>query len=214
MALHVSVNPSFPEDRVLVLAAEVLQAGGVVVYPTETVYGLGANVWNPAAVQKVHALKRRREQKPVLVLVNSMDQVRGLTEEILPSGAILMREFWPGPLTLVFSGGQQVIPELMEGKGTIGIRISSHPVCQKLTAVCGYPVTSTSANLEGEPTPATVEEIEVALGPGVDLYLDAGPLPPSRPSTVVDVTASPPRLIRDGAIPFERLARVLPELVR
>lgn len=213
MALHMKVTPEAPEDRVMVLAAEVLQAGGVIVYPTETLYGLGANAWNPAAVRKVQGLKRRPDNKPILVIVANEDAVRGLAVDISDGARSLMRAFWPGPLTLVFTAAPGISPELTQGTGTIGIRIPSSPLCRALTSLCGYPVTSTSANVSGGPAPQSIRGIESALGPGVDFYLDGGTLPPSLPSTVVDVSGDRPRLIRAGAVPTDRISAVIPELL-
>ena len=212
MALHMRVNPAAPEERAMVLAAEVLQAGGVIVYPTETLYGLGANAWNADAIRKIHLLKRRTENKPILVIVPSEETVRGLAVDITPAARSLMHAFWPGPLTLVFAAAQEVSPELTQGRGTIGIRVPSSPLCRALSTLCGYPITSTSANLSGKPIPQSVAGIESALGPGVDLYLDAGPLPASHPSTVIDVSARRPRLLRAGAIPTDRITAIVPDL--
>ncbi|MEW6510587.1 MAG: L-threonylcarbamoyladenylate synthase [Bacteroidota bacterium] len=214
MALHMKVNPQDPEDRVLVLAAEVLQAGGIVVYPTETLYGIGANAWNAQAVRKVRALKGRGQDKPILVVVHDLDMVRGLTTEISLEAQVLMRALWPGPLTLVFPAAHDVPVELTAGTGTIGIRIPSSAMSVSLARFCGYPLTSTSANPSGDTSHSTIAQIEAALGPGVDLYLDAGLLPPSPPSTVVDVSVSPPRLLREGAVPKERVITLVPSLQR
>jgi L-threonylcarbamoyladenylate synthase len=207
------VNPTAPEDRVLVLAAEVLQAGGIVVYPTETLYGIGANAWNPEAIAKIHRLKRRRENKPILVLVATEEAIRGLVVDISPSARTLMKEYWPGPLTIVFAAAPDVPAGLTQGTGTIGIRIPSSGLCRSLVQLCGCPVTSTSANVSGGNSPQSVAGIETALGAGVDLYLDGGMLPPSLPSTVVDVSGSRPRLIRAGAIAAERLKQTLPDII-
>ncbi len=213
MALHMKVTPAAPEDRAMVLAAEVLQAGGVIVYPTETLYGLGANAWNPVAIRKVHDLKRRPDNKPILVIVASDEAVRGLAVEISTAAHALMKAFWPGPLTLVFTAAPGVSDGLTQGTGTIGIRIPSSPLCRALATLCGYPVTSTSANVSGGSAPQSVQEVETALGPGVDLYLDAGTLPPSLPSTIVDVSEERPRLIRAGAVPTDRIKTIIPELL-
>jgi len=213
MALHMKVDPHVPEDRSLVLAAEVIQAGGVVVYPTETVYGLGANAWNRDAVKRIQAIKRRPENKPVLVIVHSDESVRRLTVAISGAAEALMSAFWPGPLTLVFRAARDVPEELTLGTGTIGIRIPSLPLCLRLAELCGLPITSTSANAAGAPVPPTVAEIESALAPGVDLFLDAGVLPARPPSTVVDVSGPIPRLLRQGAVPKERIAMIVPELL-
>jgi len=213
MALHMNVDPDAPADRAMVLAAEVLQAGGLVVYPTETLYGLGANAWNGDAVRRIQLLKRRPDNKPILVIVASEESVRGLALEISPVAQLLMRAFWPGPLTLVFAAAPGVSDGLTQGTGTIGIRIPSSPLCRALATLCGCPVTSTSANVSGGSAPQSVQGIESDLGPGVDLYLDGGTLPARLPSTVVDVSAGRPRLIRAGAVPTDRITSIVPDLL-
>lgn len=214
MALHMNVDPWAPDDRALVLAAEVLQAGGVVVYPTETVYGLGASAWNPDAVRRIQIIKRRQENKPILVLVHAEEAVFGLAAEVTDAGRALMRAFWPGPLTLVFTAAPHVPAELTLGLGTIGVRIPDHPLCRRLAALCGYPITSTSANVSGTPVPSTIAAIESELGPGVDLYLDAGLLPTVLPSTVVDVSGPRPILVREGVLTFHQLTAIVPDIIR
>jgi L-threonylcarbamoyladenylate synthase len=214
MALNLKVDALEPADRVLLLAAEVVQAGGVVVYPTETLYGLGANAWNPEAVERVHALKKRKEGKPVLVIVHSAGAVPGLTDDITEAGRILMESFWPGPLTLLFRSGAHVPRAVTGDSGKIGIRVPSSRLCVRLCELSGCPLISTSANISGEPVPGSVPEIERALGPGVDLFIDGGVLPPGLPSTVVDVTGRAPRLVREGRISCEDLKRIVPTITR
>jgi L-threonylcarbamoyladenylate synthase len=213
MALTLSIDPVNPEDRVLVLAAEVIQAGGVIVYPTDTMYGIGANALNPEAITKVRAVKRRADQKPILVLVSGAAEVKDLTPEITPTAQLLMDSFWPGPLTLVFAAADVIPSVLRSGGNTIGIRVPSNPLCLRLLRLCGRPITSTSANLSGEMTGTTVAEIRKSLAAGVDLYLDAGVLPESKPSTVVDVSVTPPRLLRAGVIDVDRLRAIVHDLV-
>jgi L-threonylcarbamoyladenylate synthase len=213
MALTLSVDPVNPEDRTLVLAAEVIQAGGVIVYPTDTMYGIGANALNPEAIAKVHAIKRRTDVKPILVLVASPAAVKDLVLEMTPTAHLLMDAFWPGPLTLVFAAADAIPSVLRSAGNTIGIRVPSNPLCLKLLRLCGCPITSTSANLSGEGTRTKVGEIRKTLGAGVDLYLDAGPLPESKPSTVLDVSVTPPRLLRAGAVDEDRLRTIVHDLV-
>jgi L-threonylcarbamoyladenylate synthase len=213
MALTLAVDREHPADRPLVLAAEVIQAGGVIVYPTETVYGIGANAWDGTAIAKVRALKRRTDQKPILVIVGSRDQLVTVVDGITPLAERCMDAFWPGPLTLVFKASHRVPDLLSRGTGTIGVRIPSSPVCLRLLELAGCPLTSTSANLTGMPTLQTVNEIQKVIPLGIDLVLDAGALPPSEPSTVLDVTGTQPRLLRAGAVSEARLREVVPTLL-
>ncbi len=214
MALHLSVDPVRPQDGSLVLAAEVIQAGGIVVYPTETLYGIGANAWNPKAVKRVQEIKKREEPKPILVLVQSIEEAAGLSQEILPGARAFMDAFWPGPLTLVLKAANGLPEELTRGRGTIGVRIPSSTVSLRLLALCGCPITSTSANVSGAPAPGTIEKIERDLGPGIDLFLDAGVIPVRKPSTVLDVSGTRPRLLREGEIPYSQLLTISPTIDR
>lgn len=213
MALHMAVDTNSPADRAMVLAAEVLKAGGVVVYPTETLYGLGVNAWSPNALTRVRAIKRRDDARPILVLVHDEHALLGLIDGIPDPARALMSRFWPGPLTIVFPAAAHLPPELTSGRGSIGVRISSSPLCRRLTALCGSPITSTSANISGSPAPRSVVDIERALGPGVDLYLDAGTIAAGLPSTVIDVTGPHPLLIREGAIPLAELRPLVPDIL-
>lgn len=212
MALTLSVKLKDPEDKPLILAAEVIQAGGIIVYPTETLYGIGCSAMHRRALQRVQNLKKRAEPKPILVLVRSSEDVRQLVREIPESAGVLMKAFWPGPLTIVFPASPSVPRELTQGKGTIGIRIPSCAVCLRLLEFAGVPITSTSANLSGDSPLDTIEAMRSVLTPGIDLYLDAGTLPPSKPSTVVDVTGPSPRLLREGAIAADALQAYLPAI--
>jgi L-threonylcarbamoyladenylate synthase len=212
MAMTMAVSLVRPEDKPLVLAAEVIQAGGVIVYPTETLYGIGSNAWDGSAIAKIRALKYRTEQKPILVIARSQDQVRLLAEEISPLAQRFIDAFWPGPLTLVFKASKQVPDLLSRGTGTIGVRIPSSAVCLRLLELAGCPLTSSSANLSGQPPLMTVGEIQRAIPKGIDLFLDGGQLPPSRPSTVLDVTGDVARILRKGAISEGRLRVIDPQM--
>jgi len=214
MALRLTVDIHAPADRVLMLAAEVIQAGGVVVYPTDTLYGLGANAWNPDAVGRLHDVKRRGEPKPTLVLVHDAAEVEALTDEVTDAARALMSSFWPGPLTILFRAAPHVVPALSAASGKIGIRLPASAFCTRLCALAGCPVTSTSANISGSAALRTVAEIERAVGPSVDLYIDGGTLDASLPSTVVDASTAVPRLVREGAVPGDRLRQIIPSLIR
>lgn len=213
MSLVLKVDAAQPEDKPMVLAAEVIQAGGVIVYPTETLYGIGANAWDGVAIAKVRAIKQREGQKPILVVIKDNEQLASLTNEVSNEAQALIARFWPGPLTMVFTATKQVPDLLSQGSGTIGVRIPSSPFCLRLLALCGCPLTSTSANLSGGPILHSVMEIRRAIPRGVDLFLDAGELRPTLPSTVLDVTVSPPRILRSGAVPLADLRKVIPAIV-
>ena len=214
MALRVTVDPHHPDDRTLVLAAEVVQAGGVIVYPTETLYGLGANALSPAAVVKVHAAKGREPGKPMLLLVPDIESVIPLVTEVSHIALALMESFWPGPLTIVLPVSSRV-PREVVGEGTsVGLRVPSSNLCLRLLRLAGNPLVSTSANKPGGAPLRSVDAIQGVLVRGVDLFLDAGELPERKPSTVVDLSQDPPRLVREGMIEASAIQEVVARLQR
>jgi len=212
MALRVTVDPGQPDDRSLVLAAEVVQAGGVIVYPTETLYGIGSDALNPEAVQKVHKVKGRSPEKPMLVLVPARESLLPLVREIPRAADVLMESFWPGPLTLVFPISSRVPPALVGASTSLGIRVPSSELCLRLLRLAGTPLVSTSANPPGKPPLRSVDSMQTLLAHGIDLFLDAGELPDNKPSTVVDVSQTPPRLIREGMIGKSALRAIVADL--
>ena len=212
MALRVTVDPHEPDDRSLVLAAEVVQAGGVIVYPTETLYGIGSDALNPEAVGKVHMAKGRSPGKPMLVLVPDRESLFPLVREIPRAAGALMEAFWPGPLTLVFPVSSRVPPALVGTSASLGIRVPSSKLCLRLLRLAGTPLVSTSANPPGKPPLRSVDAMQSLLAHGIDLFLDAGELPANKPSTVVDLSEDPPRLIREGMIEVRALREVVADL--
>ncbi|NNF14723.1 MAG: threonylcarbamoyl-AMP synthase [Gemmatimonadetes bacterium] len=197
----------------LTLAVEHLQAGGLLAYPTETVYGLGGPC-TPEAVDAVRRLKGRAEGKPLLALVPSADGASGLvwTDEARELAGL----FWPGSVTLVLDDPQGTFPAgVRSARGTVGVRVSPHPLVAALLAGYGRPLTSTSLNAPGEAPVSSGGEARELLGRlGADgvLLLDVGTLPESAPSTVVDCSGPTPVVLREGAIPTDRLRCVIPEI--
>jgi len=189
----------------------VVRRGGVIAFPTETFYGLGVDPLNVQAVQRLYALKGRSPQtSPILVLIRSRHELLALVSEITPAAERLMQACWPGPLTLVFRAAVAVPLVLTAGTGTIGVRYSAHPVVEQVLEVTGGPLTGTSANRTGQPPATTAAEVEHAFGAVVDLIVNGGPTPGGLPSTVVDTTVSPPRLIREGCVTQAALRAILP----
>lgn len=186
-------------------AARVISSGGLVVYPTETVYGIGADARNANAIRRIPRTKGRDDRKPILVLVGSREAVTEFASAVPGAAEELMRVFWPGPLTLVLPARADVAEVLTGGSGTIGLRWSPNPVCRELILRSGKAITSTSANRTGEPTPGAVSDIARQLGDGIDLYLDAGPLDGGLPSTVVDLSGPVARVLREGPISAREL---------
>jgi L-threonylcarbamoyladenylate synthase len=211
MSESVAVDVNYPDASVLKRAADVIRSGGLIVYPTETLYGIGADATNASAIRKVHKAKQRQEAKPILVIVDSQEMLHELVDTVSEPAKRLMERFWPGPLTLVFRASSLVPNELTQGGRTIGVRIPSSNLCLKLLAETRVPLTSTSANVSGEAPERTVEQIRRHLS-GIDLYLDAGELPESLPSTVVNVSFVVPRVLRIGIIRPAQLRQVVPDI--
>ena len=190
---------------------DVVRGGGVIAFPTETFYGLGVDPFNVQAVRRLYDLKGRSPQtSPILVLIRSRDELQALVSEITPAAERLMQGCWPGPLTLVFRAAAAVPAGLTAGTGTIGVRLPAYPDVQRVLEVVGGPLTGTSANRTGQPPTTTADEVERAFGTEVDLVVNGGPTPGGLPSTVVDTTVRPPRLIREGCVSQAALRAVLP----
>ena len=202
------VNPERPEPERIRTAAKIIREGGLVVYPTETVYGLGANARSDEAVARVFRVKVRALEDPIPVAVSSIEMAREVSE-IGPTAERLAGRFLPGPLTLILPA-KPTISELVTAKtGKVGIRIPDHRVAHELIELFGAPITSTSANLSGKPAPSTAREALEQLGNRVDAVFDSGRCAYARPSTVVDLTLHPPRVLREGPIGTEEIKRVL-----
>ena len=196
----VRIDPSHPE-KAFSRCRDVLHAGGVIVYPTDTLYGLGADPKNPDAVRKLFTIKCRQADQPILLLIKDANEVRDWAADITPRAEELMKKFWPGPLTLVFKARPEVMAELTGGAGTIGLRVPGNTLTRQLLASLGIALTGTSANITGKPGPRTAQEAAEGIGEMVDMVLDGGGTEGGDPSTVVDVSADEPKVIREGAIP-------------
>jgi len=182
-----------------VKAANVLNAGGVIVYPTETLYGLGALASKSEAVERIFNIKGRPQGKPIPLLVKNKDMVSQIAEDTRLFGP-LSEQFWPGRLTLILKQTSP-LPELITcGTGKIALRISSHPFLQKLFDIIEEPLTSTSANLSGDQNLLDYRELFETFDGKVDLIVDSGNIPESRGSTIIDLTLDPPQILREGDI--------------
>ncbi len=189
-------------------AVRCLRAGGVVAFPTDTLYGLGADVFNPVALDKVFAVKGRSSGLALPVLIESWEQLDRLTSNVPAKARVLADAFWPGPLTLVMNKASEVPDRLTAGAPTVAVRLPGHPVARAILQRFGGPITGTSANLSGEPDPMTLAELKGLLGDSVDYIMTCGPAPQGIASTIVDITTEPPTLIREGAIPFRKIAEI------
>ncbi len=195
----IAIDPARPEQA-FSRCRQIVSSGGVIIYPTDTFYGLGADPGNRDAVQRLFALKGRKGDQPILLLIADASAVGQWAAEIPSRAESLMKRFWPGPLTLVFKARSGIIPDLTANTGTIGLRVPGNPLTRDLLRYLGCALTGTSANRSGGPEPRTAEEA-AALADLVDAILDGGPSAGDKPSTVVDVSAGGVRLIREGAIP-------------
>ena len=194
-----------------------LQAGGVLAYPTETVYGFGGAV-DYDSVERLVKLKRRPSAKPFLLLISASDMLTRLGLHLTSSAARIAARHWPGPVTLVLPGGERRVPDRLRGpEGGIAVRWTPHPGLTRLIHAYGDPITSTSANLPGVPPAMSATEIlqqwSDAVTRGKIRVLDGGRLQPSSPSTVIDCTGQRPRVIRPGAIPAAMLRESAPDLI-
>ena len=186
----------------------ILRRGGVVAYPTDTLYGLGADITQPGAVEQVFEIKDRPQGMPLPVLLPDPDSLSMVSDDIPPLAWTLAHRFWPGPLTLVVPRAS-CVPAVIAARGwTVAVRVPDHPVPRELSRLLGSPITGTSANWSGGPSPHTAEEVRRQLGDRVDLIIEGGPPPVGRASTVLDITQSPPRILRLGAISWEDLSAV------
>lgn len=194
-------------DATLPQVQQVLAAHGVIALPTETYYGLAVRPTDEAALRRLAEVKGRPPDKPILVLIGSMEQLGPLVGSITPAASLLMDRFWPGPLTIVFPAASGLSPLLTAGSGTIGVRWSPLPPLQRLLLHTG-PLTGTSANRSSEPSLADAGAVQEALGSSVDLILDGGRTPGGQASTVVDACEQP-RILRVGAIATDHIRMAL-----
>lgn len=193
----------------IVETADRIRSGGVVVYPTETVYGLGADPFNPVPFERVFSVKGRKTEKGLILLIRGRQDLDALVANIPRAAVVLMDAFWPGPLTLVFPASPSLPEHLSGSTPTIALRMSGAPVASALLRHVGGPITSTSANPSGRPPARSAQEAADVLGSDVDLILDGGTAPDTRPSTLVDVSVPHPRILRSGRIAESDLNRVL-----
>ena len=183
-----------------VKAAGVIREGGVVAIPTETYYGLATNPFNEKSLKKIYRIKKRPEDKPILVLIEKIEQLSLFVESVPNQYLPLMKRWWPGPLTLVFKALPEVSEILTGNTGTVGIRLTSSKIAQEICSVLGFPITATSANSSGEKSAANISEIMDAFGDQLDLIVDGGKAESLTGSTVVGLGSSGPYVIRSGAV--------------
>lgn len=194
------MDPRHIDSGIIDEAARVLRGGGVLVFPTQCLYGLGADPFQPDAVARIYQLKRRPEHKPILLLVPENFDLLNLVDHVPPRACVLMSRFWPGSLTLVFHAKKALSDWITAGTGKIGIRVPSHPVARVIVEQFGGPITGTSANLSGDPGASRISDLAHSICNGVELILDAGPLAGGTGSTVVDISENRAAVLREGGV--------------
>jgi L-threonylcarbamoyladenylate synthase len=197
----IQVDPTRPQPDVVQQACEVLRRGGLVAFPTDTLYALGANALDPTAIERVHTVKGRHHGKPLSVLVPSVEAGAELANGLPEAVRGLMQAFWPGALTVVVKVSSKLPSVLTAATGTVGLRMPAGSVAQSLLAAFTGPIIGTSANKTGGADPAEARTVQKAIGGQIDLILDGGRVTLGVPSTVIDCTTEPARILREGAIP-------------
>ncbi len=191
----------------IILAVEVLQRGGLVAFPTDTVYGVGALAFDGEAIRSIYTAKDRPVEKAIAILLGGSENLEKVTAEIPQIAAKLAARWWPGPLTLVVPK-HPLLPEVVSDLPTVGVRVPDHPVAQELLRAAG-PMAVSSANISGQDNPKTADEVKRQLGGRIHLVLDGGETPGGVPSTVVDCTGVEPVILREGPITLDELLKTL-----
>jgi L-threonylcarbamoyladenylate synthase len=198
--LVLPVRPDAPDSEVVREAAEVLLRGGIVAFPTDTLYGLSVALMDPSAVEFLHRLKRRPPKLSVISLLPDPDDIHPLVADVPEVAQALIDRFWPGPLSIVFKASP-LVPERVQGEGgTIALRVPKHALSHEILRAVGGPVVSSSANVSGEPPARSADEVIAAFGNQLDVVLDGGPAAASEPTTLVDVSKGRIEVLRRGAI--------------
>lgn len=189
-------------------AVECLNSGGIIAIPTDTVYGVGADPFNIDAVQKLYTIKGRPEDKPIPLVLGTIKDVEQVAQNLPGYFYHLTEKYWPGGLTIVVEA-KNLLPQLTAGRATVGLRIPNQPVLLEILQKFGGPLAITSANLSGQPEATSPNEFDKALSSKIDYIVDDGQTPGPIPSTVYDISVSPPKVRREGVIPTETLAKEL-----
>lgn len=205
----IKVDTNLIERDKLKVIIEVLRRGGIVAYPTDTFYGLGANCFIKEAIQKIYRLKKRKPSKPISIVVSDLEMAKRLVVDIPPVFNSLAKKFWPGPLTLVLKASPTLPKKLLSIKDSIGIRIPDSPWLRELIKAADFPVSATSANISGEEEISEYKEIIRNFFRRIDLIVDGGKTPGILPSTVVDLSSIEPKILREGALPSSMLRKYL-----
>ncbi|MGP0629350.1 L-threonylcarbamoyladenylate synthase [Nitrospina sp. 32_T5] len=202
MANRLQVDPQFPQtlQAVITPIKRSLAEGGSIAFPTDTFYGLGVDPGNAEAVEKIFTIKERPADKPILVLIDDREQLKDWAAEVPELAVKAMDAFWPGPLTLLFPARDDIPKALTAGTGKIGIRLPDSAIARQLVRDLGHALTAPSANKSETENPLNADDVNQSIGSAIDWIIDAGPAPGGAPSTVLDITSTPPAIVREGAI--------------
>ncbi len=206
------INSERPEERLIRSAVDIIKKGGIVAFSTETVYALAADAYNEKAVKKIYRIKRRDPENPLSIFIKDQKEINEYVERIRPVGEFLMREFWPGPLTLIFHSKNPKLKHLMGGTGKLGVRVSSHKLVNTLLTRCEVPLTATSANVSGRRSCSSSSAVRYYFNNRIEMILDSGRSNCPFPSSVVDLSSEDILLLRQGAISLSQIRKVAPQI--
>lgn len=208
MTRYIKVSSFKPEKDKITVAAEIIKKGGIVAFPTETVYGLGANALNTQAVKKIFEAKGRPQDNPLIVHISHSDDLKNYVENIPEMAKKLMDNFWPGPMTLIFRK-KPVIPDVITaGMPTVGIRMPSNAIARELITLSGVPIAAPSANISGKPSPTSAQHVKVDMDGKIDAIIDGGMCEIGLESTVIDASKDVPVILRPGGVTPEDVKKV------
>jgi L-threonylcarbamoyladenylate synthase len=195
------------------LARRLLREGELVAFPTDTVYGVGANAFERYAVRQIFKVKQRPVDKAIPVFITQIDDLNQVARDVPNTAWSLLERFWPGALTVVLPKSPHLPVDVTAGRDFVAVRLPDHPLCLELVVKVGRPLAVTSANLSGQPSPTTAEEVAAQLGGRIPLILDGGPTATPHPSSIVDLSVQPPRLLREGDLSLQVLREVVADLI-
>lgn len=207
--IRIAVDARRPDPALIERAAAAIRAGGLAAVPTDTLYGLAADPFNPAAVARIFEVKGRASEQALPLVAADLEQVQKHFGTLPALATRLVERFWPGPLTVLLDASASLAPEVSGGTGRIGIRVPAHAVTAALCRACGGPLTATSANISGSRPTADPDVVVRTLGDLIDILVDGGRTPGGSPSTVIDIAGPEPRLVRAGAVSWEEVKECL-----
>lgn len=210
----IKIDKSNIDKKLMIEAGDIVKGGGVVAFPTETVYGLGANGLDENAVKKIYEAKGRPSDNPLILHISSIEELDNLVEEVTDLAHMIMKRFWPGPLTIIFKKSR-IIPNIITaGLESVAIRMPSHPIALELISLSGVPIAAPSANTSGRPSPTNADHVVEDMYGKIDMVIDGGSTGVGLESTVLDLSGEVPTILRPGAITLEDLKEMIPNIIQ